>query len=155
MAQISMFNVQQTEFTSDDYYTPAWIFEMMNLTFDLDVASPPGGIPHIPAAQFFTQADDGLSKEWSGRVWMNPPFSKAKIWIHKFIEHGDGVALLPMSKSNWFIDLWNSQIPIVALPRSLKFLTPGGSMETIFMPAVLIAIGDENVTGISKIGRVR
>jgi hypothetical protein len=150
-----MFNVQQSEFTSDDYYTPAWIFQKMDLSFDLDVASPPGGIDYIPAARFLTQLDDGLSQDWLGRVWMNPPFSKAKIWIQKFIEHGDGVALLPMAKSNWFNELWNSPISIVALPSNLKFLKPGGITETIFLPTVLIAIGDDNVKAISKLGRVR
>ena len=155
MSQISMFNVQQAEFTSDDYYTPAYIFEKMDLSFDLDVASPPGGIDYIPAAQFFSQVDDGLSKEWSGRVWMNPPFSNVKIWIAKFIQHGNGVALITMSKSKWFESVWNSDIAIVALPPSLKFFTPVGSMETIFMPVVMIAIGDDNVKAISKLGRVR
>jgi len=35
--------------SSDDYYTPAHIFEALGIEFDLDVASPEGGIPWIPA----------------------------------------------------------------------------------------------------------
>jgi hypothetical protein len=68
-----IFSTPQTEMTSDDYYTPPWIFETLGLTFDLDVASPPGGIDWIPARRYFTIADDGLSQPWQGFVWMNPP----------------------------------------------------------------------------------
>jgi hypothetical protein len=43
--QEKLFKVEQSTITSNDYYTPAWIFEKMGLEFDLDVASPPDGIP--------------------------------------------------------------------------------------------------------------
>jgi hypothetical protein len=79
--QQPLFTVEQHDLTSNDYYTPKWIFETLDLQFDLDVASPSGGIPHIPAKQYFTQKDDGLAQDWFGRVWMNPPFSKAKPWV--------------------------------------------------------------------------
>src|SRR5690606_35780948 len=52
---------------SDDYYTPAWLFDALGLTFDLDVASPPGGVEWVPAARFYTVEDDGLSQPWTGR----------------------------------------------------------------------------------------
>lgn len=66
--QPPLFGVQQAERTSDDYYTPAWVFERMGVEFDLDVCAPPGGIPWIPAKRYFTQEDDGLSQPWDGLV---------------------------------------------------------------------------------------
>jgi hypothetical protein len=54
--------------TSDDYYTPRWIFDAIGLEFDLDVSAPPGGIPWIPAKKHFTVIDDGLAQEWFGRA---------------------------------------------------------------------------------------
>jgi hypothetical protein len=72
--QPRLFPTPQEQVTSDDYYTPPWIFERMALEFDIDVCAPPDGIAWIPAARYFTQADDGLVQPWEGRVWMNPPY---------------------------------------------------------------------------------
>lgn len=49
-----LFPVQQDGLTSDDYYTPRWLFDRMGITFDLDVCAPPGGVPWIPATRATT-----------------------------------------------------------------------------------------------------
>ena len=67
MSQERLFAAPQECETSDDYYTPAWVFDAMGLRFDLDPASPPGGVPWIPAARYFTMEDDGLAQEWTAR----------------------------------------------------------------------------------------
>ena len=64
--QNSLFNVVNEDMTSNDYYTPKWLFDLMGLTFDIDVAAPAQGIPWIPAKRWFSQADDGLAQEWGG-----------------------------------------------------------------------------------------
>jgi hypothetical protein len=61
--------------TSDDCYTPRWVFDAMRLSFDLDVAAPVGGPRHVPAMRYYTPDDDGLSQPWDGLVWCNPPYS--------------------------------------------------------------------------------
>jgi hypothetical protein len=88
MSQERLFAIKQEQDTSDDHYTPAWIFETLDLTFDLDVAAPPGGIPWIPARRYYTMEDDGLAQPWNGLVWMNPPYSNATPWVNRFLEHG-------------------------------------------------------------------
>jgi hypothetical protein len=154
-----LFPVEQHELTSDDYYTPSWVFERMGLTFDLDVASPPGGIPWIPADRFFTMADDGLAQPWEGRVWMNPPYSGTGPWIDRFIAHGHGVCLVPHSRARWHSALWQSDAAIVdpnhpADPSMFKFVR-NGREENIFMPVFLAAFGPECVEAIRRLGRVR
>ena len=62
--------------TSDDYYSPKWIFEALQLEFDTDPAQPIGGVSWIPVKKYYTIIDDGLSQPWDGRVWMNPPYSQ-------------------------------------------------------------------------------
>jgi len=52
----------------DSQYTPPWIFEALNIEFDLDVCSPPEGIPWIPAKNHYCEEDDGLTSEWYGKV---------------------------------------------------------------------------------------
>lgn len=80
--------------STDDWYTPAWVFEGMGVTFDLDVCAPPGGVPWIPAKRYFTEDDDGLSQEWEGFVWCNPPYSAPTRWCRKWARHGNGIILL-------------------------------------------------------------
>ena len=152
MTQLRLFDLPQTEYTSDDYWTPKWIFDALKVTFDLDVASPPQGPAHTPCRAYFTQQDDGLSQDWHGNVWMNPPFSKTSPWIQRFMQHNNGICLVPMAKTKWFNKLWNTADAILALPNDLKF-DQGG----IFIATVLAAYGEQNVQALhqSNIGRVR
>ena len=155
MSQERLFPLPQESTTSDDYWTPEWIFDALGIEFDLDVACPPEGPAHTPAKAYYTQETDGLSSPWFGNVWMNPPFSKTHPWARKFIEHKNGVCLVPMSKSKWFDALWDSSDAVLSLPSSLRF--EGRDNGSIFMPTILAAFGQENVKALhrSKIGRVR
>jgi hypothetical protein len=146
-----LFPVEQHATTSDDYYTPAWVFERMGIDFDLDVCSPSGGIPWIPARRFFTMADDGLAQPWEGRVWMNPPYSNCTPWVRRFVDHGHGIALLPLAKSGWFTRLWGTSVPMVVIDSGF-FDFVGGP---VFCPTFFAAFGEDCVEAISRLGRVR
>jgi hypothetical protein len=154
--QHQLFSTPQSGQTSDDYYTPKWLFEEMGLRFDIDVAAPPGGVPWIPADRFYTQADNGLTSPWYGRLWMNPPFSKPTPWVRRFRDHNNGVALLPTSKASWYEDLWQDpNARFVSIPSKFEFTTPAGDGKGIFMPTVLVAFGEENQEAIRFLGRLR
>ena len=76
-----MENHQHINQTSGDveYYTPGKIVEAARLTMggiDLDPASSAAANARVRAVRFFTEADNGLSKKWKGRVWMNHPFQR-------------------------------------------------------------------------------
>lgn len=149
--QPPLFGVQQAERTSDDYYTPAWVFERMGIEFDLDVCAPPGGLPWIPAKRSLSLADDGLSAEWTGRVWMNPPYSAPTPWVDRLIARARGICLVPCAKSAWFHRLWGAADGVVHVGvDGSKFV--GGP---IFMPTVFAAFGGECVEAIGRLGRVR
>ena len=144
--------------TSDDYYTPPWLFKALNVEFDLDVCAPAGGVPWIPAKRSLSIIDDGLNTEWQGRVWMNPPYSAPTLWIDKFIEHGNGICLIACSKSAWFYHLLNYADGICGVPTvNMKFITAGGEAKPIFMPVILAAMGAINVQVMrdSNLSRVR
>ena len=147
-----LFPVKQETYTSDDYDTPKWIFDALKIEFDLDVACPVDGPRHTPCKKYFTQEDDGLAQKWHGRVFMNPPFSHTNNWAIRFIEHANGICLVPMSQSKWFDKLWQTADAVVALPPNLKFV-----QGKIFMPTVLCGYGASNVDALQKsqIGRVR
>lgn len=153
--QLSLFGIAQTELTSNDYYTPSWIFAELKLTFDIDVASPPNGPPFTPCRKYFTQLDDGLIQPWTGSVFMNPPFSNPGMWVAKWLDHANGIALLPFSKSAWFDKLWDSQAAIVRLPWNLKFNDPKGGGGSIFLACLLAGLGEANINALHNIGKVR
>ena len=144
--------------TSDDYYTPPFIFEALGLRYDIDVCSPPNGSPWIPANRFLSLIEDGLETPWQGRVWMNPPYSKPTRWIDKWLDHGNGMGLVASSRSAPFNRLWeHTDVAFILLPSTLKFMTPSGESKGIFMPTVLMGIGAENIEAmrVSGLGRVR
>jgi phage N-6-adenine-methyltransferase len=153
--QLNLLGGEQTTRTTDDYYTPRWIFDALGLTFDLDVACPPEGPINVPAARWYTAADDGLAQPWTGRVWMNPPYSNPSPWVARFLEHGNGIALLPYSKSKWLQSLWDSDAAIVYI-YTIKFerldATLNGSTP---FPLGLWALGHDNIEALAKLGNVR
>lgn len=135
---------------SDEWYTPGHIFKSLGLVFDIDVCAPKGGLPRIPALKSFDFEQDGLVQSWNGLVWMNPPYSKPGPWVDKWLQHGNGVALLPTSKALWTRRLWQSEAICALLEPNIKFERPDGSVKQIFMQCWLWAIGDEAVESLKK-----
>lgn len=141
---------------NDDCYTPPEIFHAMNIEFEMDVCAPVGGLPWIPARKFLSELDDGLTAEWHGSVWMNPPFSKPLPWVQRFIEHGDGIALVPTSNGKWMDLLWNSDASW-SLVHKPRFIRPDGTQHERPLPTRiwLVAFGDRHVEAIGRVSRCR
>lgn len=89
---------------SVEWYTPGWIFDRLGLEFDLDPSSPHDFETKVPANTKFTIFDDGLSKNWEGKVWMNPPYGPdTSFWMRRLIAHGNGIALVfSRTDTKWF-----------------------------------------------------
>jgi len=138
---------------SDEQYTPKSLFDQLGLTFDLDVAAPINNKTHVPALRKYTQLDNGLVQPWEGRVWMNPPFSKVTPWVDRFIEHGNGVALLVVSRSYWFARLWELADGIVSTDNNLRFDRPDGTKNQISFQTFLFALGKENAKALAGTGK--
>jgi len=143
--------------TTDDHYTPPFIFKALGVEFDMDVSAPINGVPWIPAKRSLSIIDDGLTTDWMGRVWCNPPYSKITPWADKLLDHGNGIALLPVSKSMWFDKLWQFADGILTLPSSLRFIKSDGSVAGIMTSTMLFAFGEANRQALvdSRLGKVR
>jgi len=140
---------------TDECYTPKHIFDSLGLSFDLDVCAPNHGA-FVPAKQRYSLPFDGLAAPWFGLVWMNPPYSKPAPWVDKFIQHNNGVTLLPVTNGKWFDQIWNAAQGVLTL-RSLQFTRPDGSAKGIFFRTALFAFGDVSYQALinSNLGKVR
>jgi phage N-6-adenine-methyltransferase len=61
---------------TDEWATPQETFDVAAAElgpFDLDVCATE---ENAKCASYFTRANDGLAQEWTGRVWMNPPYGR-------------------------------------------------------------------------------
>jgi len=63
----------------NEWYTPPQFIESARNVMgqiDLDPASSEIANKTVQASVIFTKDDDGLSKQWNGNVWMNPPYAQ-------------------------------------------------------------------------------
>jgi len=139
---------------NDECYTPKWVFDDLGVQFDLDVCAPKGGTGLVPAYKYYSEEDDGLTSPWFGLVWMNPPYSKPTPWIEKFIEHGDGLCLVPTSKSKWFNSIWNAADAVTLMPANLKFVNNGKNFQISFQ-TVMFAMGENATAAIHRLNTSR
>ena len=111
---------------SVEWYTPAWIFEALGIEFDLDPSSPHDMESAVPAAVKYTMFDDGLSQQWNGRVWLNPPYGKSTpFWIRRMIDHNDGIALVfSRTDAAWCQDAMEACTSMLFLSGRIQFV-PG------------------------------
>ena len=86
---------------NDCLRTPEYIHKALG-PFDMDPCA--GENTNIGKVNYaLERGEDGLSLEWNGFVYCNPPFSKKKEWIAKMIAHGDGILVLPeRGSAPWF-----------------------------------------------------
>jgi hypothetical protein len=129
-----------------DWRTPPNITMALG-TFDLDPCADKS-FPLAHAVRAYTSF--GLSNEWFGRVWLNPPYgSDAKTWLKKLGDHGNGIALVPPRiGAKWFHDIvLEKATAILFLRGRIAFIhhetlkaVPGNDSDSC-----LIAYGDDNV----------
>lgn len=68
---------------TDLWSTPKSFFDKQNAIyhFTLDVCATQ---ENAKCKEYFTKDDDGLSKDWNGVCWMNPPYGREiKQWMEK------------------------------------------------------------------------
>jgi len=139
-------------FTSNtgDWYTPPEIVEAVRELFgiiDLDPCSNSHEAPNVPALVHFTREDDGLSRPWSGRVYLNPPYGKGiGPWIEKVREEYEAgrvtaavVLVKAATDTRWF-RLLSERYPRCEVAGRLKF---SGCKAPAPFPSVLFYLGDE------------
>jgi len=120
----------------NEWYTPKEFIDGVKEVFgsiDLDPASSDIANASIQADKFFTQDDDGLSKEWFGNVWLNPPYSQPEIsqFIEKLIDSLEVInqAILlthNYTDTKWFHKAQSRCSAICFTKGRVGFLSPEG-----------------------------
>jgi len=140
-------HTKPNEGRSTDWITPLEILADLG-EFDLDpCACAPQ--PWPTARTMWTWRDNGLGKNWFGRVWLNPPYGRAtSLWLERLARHGNGIALVfARTETQMFRDwVWGRADALMFLHGRLYFHRPDGSRGKTNAggPSVLIAYGCRN-----------
>ena len=120
--------------------TPLWLFNKLDAEFHftLDPCATPAT---AKCPLFYTEADDGLSKDWTGhRVFMNPPYGREiPPWTRKARDSGTlVVGLLPASTDlAWWHEDVLGHADVRCLRKRPSFLV-NGRYRQAFMPTVVV-----------------
>lgn len=139
---------------SNEWYTPKYIFDALGCKFDMDVASPVS-LEHVNISTDTFITTNSLERDWKGFVWMNPPFGHQKdkfLWLNKFIDHGNGIALTPdRTSAPWWQYSAKKMDAILFVAGKIKFIKPDGTLgEQPGNGTTLFAIGNEGVSALIK-----
>lgn len=115
---------------SAEWFTPPWVFSELQISFDLDPASPVDYMTFVPAIHKLTIKENGLTAPWSGCVWLNPPYgAQTGGWMRRFREHGHGIAMVfSRTDANWFQQMLCAADAVLFLSGRVAFI-PGPENE--------------------------
>ena len=120
--------------------TPQALFNKLNdeFHFDIDVCATP---ENAKCCKFFSPLDDGLSQDWQGVCWMNPPYGKKIVaWMKKALEAETTVVCLVPSRTDtkWWHEYAMKASEIRFIKGRLKF---GDSKNSAPFPSAIIVFG--------------
>lgn len=146
---------------TDLWATPQDFFDKLNeeFHFTLDACALPS---NAKCEKYYTPFDNGLSKDWDGVVWCNPPYGKEiGNWVRKaYIENKRGtevVMLLPArTDTKWFHNYIYGKTEIRFIQGRLKFgdsknSAPFPSMIVIFKPNEFVSLSNKEELYESKV----
>lgn len=124
-----------------EWYTPPELFVALGVRFDLDPAS--AAMAAVPADYTYNKAYNGLSREWFGHVWLNPPYGPASVaFVKRMIDHGDGLLLLPSrTETAIYQRALDAATAICFLRERLHFVRDDGFQARASFGSTLFAFG--------------
>lgn len=124
---------------NNEWYTPPEFIEAARAVMggiDVDPASSETANGIVGAASYFTAEDDGLAKEWQGRVWMNPPYAGELIgkFTAKLCQHFNAgevteaiVLVNNATETGWFQEMAALASAICFPKGRIKYLDVAGN----------------------------
>lgn len=144
---MKMLNEHLMSSESDQWATPEELFSRIDdeFKFDCDVCASK---ENAKCDVYFTEADDGLSQEWHGTCWMNPPYGRViGDWMKKAYEsslRGAVVACLVPCRTDtkWWHSYAMKASEIRLLHGRIRFV--GGKEPAPFPSALVIFDGERS-----------
>lgn len=155
------YNTGQSEWYTPREYIEAARQALGNI--DLDPASIEQANAVVQADRFYTITEDGLTQEWGGRVWMNPPYSKGLIdgFMEKMARDylaGDVKEAIVLvnnaTETNWFQTVLR-HVSAVCFPRGrVRFWGPEGETGAPLQGQAVLYLGDEVDRFVAAFGEI-
>lgn len=168
-------NTREVMFSSrsDEYETPRNLYERLDKIFNFTLDPCASDLSHM-SENYYTLANNGLSKDWDGEVcYVNPPYSDVSDWLDKCaLEHLNNateiVALIPARTETkyWHSDIWGIARYVLFLKGRLKFINrtlppfaTGGKPSSAPYPSAVIfytyrTLDKEQLESLTSIGAV-
>lgn len=140
--------------TTHDWLTPPEILHALG-PFDLDPCASQYQ-PWPTAAKQYTIEDNGLTKEWVGRVWCNPPYGPhAAQWLKRCAAHGNAIAFV-FARTDTAVfqeNVFPFATAMLFMRGRVSFRLPGGGKAgPAGAPSVLIAFDDAGAGALLRSG---
>jgi ParB family chromosome partitioning protein len=141
----------------NEWYTPTQYIEAARAVLgiiELDPASSILANKTVKATKFYTKEDDGLSKEWKGKTWMNPPYAADLVgkFIGKYFEHvsngdiNEGIVLVNnATETAWFQHLVTISNAVIFPNSRIKFMDKEGNATGAPLQGQAILYAGKNI----------
>jgi hypothetical protein len=149
---------------NNEWYTPSRFIESARLvmgSIELDPASSDVANTVVKADVYYDSEIDGLSKEWYGNVWLNPPYSKDLIvrFVDKLYESDltNYVTLTNnATETKWGRKLLSYSDVVCFVNKRIKFVDVDGNLGKSPLQGQMICYkgvkGEAIITEFSKYG---
>jgi phage N-6-adenine-methyltransferase len=135
-------NVGMFSSATEDWATPDDFFAELNreFHFTLDACASEW---NKKVDNYYDKEQDGLKQQWTGTVWMNPPYGREiKKWMAKAVESAQSgatvVCLVPARTDTAWWHNYAMLGEIRFLRGRIKFVGPDGPKDAAPFPSALI-----------------
>ena len=141
----------------NEWYTPIEFIEAAREVLgiiDLDPASHPEANEIIKANRFYSIENDGLSHDWHGKTWMNPPYAADMIgkFTGKLVKHyekddiDEAIVLTNnATETKWFQEMLQSAAAVCFPANRIKFWSPEKNTATPLQGQAIFYFGKKTV----------
>ena len=149
---------------NNEWYTPSEYIEAAREamgSIDTDPASNDIANKVVKAEKYYTIETDGLSHDWTGNVWMNPPYSSDLIsrFVEKLkeqrVNYNQAIILVNnATETQWFYEIVKIA-SAVCFPKSrVKFYMPDGKTGAPLQGQAVLYVGNNPEKFISAFGGI-
>lgn len=149
----------------NEWYTPKEYLDAVKSvmgSIDVDPASSQIANTIVQAATYYTVADDGRNKDWTGNVFMNPPYAHPLIdeFTNKLISEIQSgntkqaiVLVNNATETKWFQSLANKAAAVCFPQSRLRFWSPEKASATPLQGQAFLYFGNDIKAFRSEFGK--